>query len=65
MNNHTHNIIVSTLLSTHAPLIYKHDPTPNPSFPIYQNLVRVTKKIDNWQLMKKLDYSTARFYRRV
>jgi hypothetical protein len=35
MNKHTHDIIILALLSTHAPLIYKQDPTPNLSFPIY------------------------------
>jgi hypothetical protein len=35
MSKHTHDIIILALLSTHAPPICKHDPTPNPSFPIY------------------------------
>jgi hypothetical protein len=39
MNKHAHDITILALLSTHAPLIYKHDPTFNPSFPIYQNLI--------------------------
>jgi hypothetical protein len=46
MNKHTHDITISTLLSTHTPLIYKQDPTPNPSFPNYQNLIQHdTKKL--------------------
>jgi hypothetical protein len=36
MSKHTHDITISTLLSIHAPLICKQDPTLNPSFPIYQ-----------------------------
>jgi hypothetical protein len=36
MDKHTHDKTISIFLSTHAPLIYKQDPTPNPSFPIYQ-----------------------------
>ncbi len=36
MSKHTHDITILALLSTHAPLICKHDPIPNPSFPIYQ-----------------------------
>jgi hypothetical protein len=66
MSNHTYDITISIILSTHAPLIYKQDPIPNPSFPIYQNLIQhVTKKIDNCQLMQKLDYSPIGFYKRV
>jgi hypothetical protein len=45
MNKHTHDIIISPFLSTHAPLICKHDPTPNPSFPIYQLIQHITKKL--------------------
>jgi len=39
MSKHTHDLIISIILSIHAPLIYKLDPIPNPSFPIYQNLI--------------------------
>jgi hypothetical protein len=54
MSKHTHDIIISSLLSTHAPLIYKQDPIPNPSFPIYQNLIQhVTKNKIKIQLVKK------------
>jgi len=35
MSKHTHDISISILLSIHAPLICKQDPTPKPSFPIY------------------------------
>jgi hypothetical protein len=45
MSKHTHDITILALLSTHAPLIYKHVPTPNPSFPIYQLFQQ-----NNWQL---------------
>jgi hypothetical protein len=51
---YTHDITISTLLSTHAPLIYKQDPTPNPSFPIYQLIQHITKKINNCQLVQKI-----------
>jgi hypothetical protein len=44
MNKHTHDITISTFLSTHAPLICKQDPIPNPSFPIYQLIKHITKK---------------------
>jgi hypothetical protein len=54
MNKHTHDIIILALLSTHAPLIYKQDRTPNPSFPIYQLILHITKKIDNCQLVQKI-----------
>jgi hypothetical protein len=48
MSKQTHDIIILSLLSTHAPLIYKHDLIPNPSFPIYQSFIQhVTKKIGN------------------
>ncbi len=46
MSNHTHDITILALLSTHAPLIYKHDPTPNPSLPINQILsIMLPKKM--------------------
>jgi hypothetical protein len=45
MSKQTHDMIISTLLSTHVPLICKHDPTPNPSFPIYQLIQHITKTL--------------------
>ncbi len=63
--NNMNNITISTLLSTHGPLIFKQDPTLNPSFPIYQMIQHITKKINNFQLMQKLDYSLAGFYKRI
>jgi hypothetical protein len=40
MSKHTHDITILARLSTHAPIIYKQDPTPKfPTFPIYQNLI--------------------------
>jgi hypothetical protein len=44
MSKYTHDITILTLLSTHAPLICKQNPTPNPSFPIYQLIHHITKK---------------------
>jgi len=61
MSKHTHDITISTLLSTHALVIYKQNPIPNPSFPIYQMIQHVTKNIDNCQLVQKLDYSLVGF----
>ncbi len=51
MSKQTHDITISAVLSTHAPLLYKQDPVPNPSFPIYQMIQHVTKNIDNCQLV--------------
>jgi hypothetical protein len=66
MSEHTHDITILALLSIHAPMIYKQDPTPNPSFPINQNLIQhVTKKNDNCQFVQKLDYSLVGCYRRM
>ncbi len=58
MNKHTHDIIISTLLSTHASLIYKQNPTPNLSFPIYQLIQHITKKNDNYQIVQKIGLFT-------
>ncbi len=59
MSTHTHNITISTLLSSHAPLIYKQDPTPNLSFPIYQLIQHITKKNNNSQLVKEFALFTS------
>jgi hypothetical protein len=63
MSKRTHDITISAFLSIHAPLIYKQDPTPNPSFISKFDLA--CYKIDNYQLVQKLDYSPVGFYRRV
>jgi hypothetical protein len=55
MDRHTqHDITILVLLSTHAPLICKHDPNPNPSCPIYQLIQHITKKIENCQLLQTI-----------
>jgi hypothetical protein len=68
MNKHTHDITILALsLSIHATLICKHDLIPNLSFPIYQLIQHIIKKFDNYCQPKffKLDYSPARFYKKV
>ncbi len=59
MNKHTHDITISTILSTHAPLISKQDPTPNPSFPFYQLIQHIMLKINNCQLVQKIGLFTS------
>ncbi len=58
MNKQTHDITISALLSIHAPLICKQDPTPNPSFPIYQLIQHIIRNL-TIQIVQKIGLFTS------